>query len=334
MPSSVRYPVITSRRSFAILRNKPLTLSKTPQFPSTRHDYESPEIHSGFMHLINTYHLLDVSFVDAWNECAQARVSATSYRILQARLNISHPISMALTSIQMADILVTQQWLRLIVWQSSMRQGLLSSTSAEESMTFHYPFIIANSLLSAIAPLPATAVDVHGMGIFEKIFEIANTMLDVIQTCGPSMERVQYGICQDPLSVFVRTLSSTSRSQKQYASFLLEKATEKPELCRLTNGLLASNLAPGTLSLGPQEVTNGPDRLNCTSNRPLTTGQSQEITLNEINDDVEELPEETTILADDLQIIPLDPVEDCAASWESNLEVKPPKIFTSEIDGI
>src|SRR4051812_22383169 len=113
---------LISVRSYAILRHKPLTLSKTPDFPSTLHEYESPKIHSGFMHLVQSYHLLDSNFVDSWNEASEAPVSTLTYTALQRQLNLPHPSQLSLTDIQKADILVTQQWLRLIVWQSSMRQ--------------------------------------------------------------------------------------------------------------------------------------------------------------------------------------------------------------------
>ncbi|KAG4413768.1 hypothetical protein IFR04_013118 [Cadophora malorum] len=218
--------------SFAILRHKPLTLQKTPSFPSTLHSYESPAIHSGFMHLVNSYHLLDSSFVDSWNESASAPASTATYTSLQQQLSRPHSASISLTSIQKADILVTQQWLRLIVWQSSMRQGLLSSNAEDESMTFRYPLKIAHSLLDVISSLPTHSIEVHGMGIFEKIFEIGNTMLDVMQACGSSIPNESYGVVQDPFEVFVKTLSQTPNSQRQYANLLLAKAAEKPEIQR------------------------------------------------------------------------------------------------------
>jgi hypothetical protein len=231
-------------RSFAILRHKPLTLSKTPEFPTTLHDYELPEIHDGFMHLVNSYHLLDSSFVDSWNESSGAPVSTVTYTALQRQLNLPHPSNVSLTDIQKADILVTQQWLRLIVWQSSMRQGLLSSTAEDESMTFRYPLQIAHSLLDVISSLPTTSIEVHGMGIFEKIFEIGNTMLDVMQACGTSLPNESYGVAQDPFEVFVKTLSQTPNSQRQYATLLLAKAAEKPEFQRLTQTLTPSLSLP------------------------------------------------------------------------------------------
>ncbi|KAF4627509.1 hypothetical protein G7Y89_g10641 [Cudoniella acicularis] len=226
-----------TERSFAILRHKPLTLQKTPNFPTTLHEYEAPEIHSGFMHLVNSYHLLDSSFVDSWNEASDAPASTFTYTALQQQLNRPHPSHISLTDIQKADILVTQQWLRLIIWQSSMRQGLLSSNAEDESMTFRYPLKIAHSLLDVISSLPTTSIEVHGMGIFEKIFEIGNTMLDVMQACGMSISNDHYGVGQDPFGMFVKTLSQTPNSQRQYANLLLAKAAEKPEIQRFSQSL-------------------------------------------------------------------------------------------------
>ncbi|KAH8670305.1 hypothetical protein BGZ60DRAFT_32862 [Tricladium varicosporioides] len=247
-----------TERSFAILRHKPLTLQKTPEFPSTLHEYESPEIHSGFMHLVNSYHLLDASFVDSWNEASDAPASTNTYTALQRQLNLPHPAHLSLTDIQRADILVTQQWLRLIIWQSSMRQGLLSSNAEDESMTFHYPLKIAHSLLDVISSLPTTSIEVHGMGIFEKIFEIGNTMLDVMQACGMNISSDAYGVTQDPFGVFVKTLSQTPNSQRQYANLLLAKAQEKPEIQRfsqyLSPALSDNTMIPPTNLFGSTDV--------------------------------------------------------------------------------
>ena len=189
------------------------------------------------MHLVHSYHLLDSSFVDSWNEASDAPASTLTYTALQQQLNLPHPSHVSLTDIQKADILVTQQWLRLIVWQSSMRQGLLSSHAEDESMTFRYPLKIAHSLLSVISSLPTTSIEVHGMGIFEKIFEIGNTMLDVTQACGTTIPSESYGVAQDPFEMFVKTLSQTPNSQRQYANLLLAKAAEKPEIQRFSQTL-------------------------------------------------------------------------------------------------
>jgi len=201
------------------------------------------------MHIVHSYHLLDSNFVDSWNEASEAPASTLTYTALQQQLNLPHPSHLSLTSIQKADILVTQQWLRLIVWQSSMRQGLLSSTAEDESMTFRYPLKIAHSLLNVISSLPTTSIEVHGMGIFEKIFEIGNTMLDVMQVYGPNIQHEIYGVSQDPFEMFIKTLSQTPNSQKQYANLLLAKAAEKPEMLRFGSGLSPGLEDPTTVNL-------------------------------------------------------------------------------------
>lgn len=203
------------------------------------------------MHLVHSYHLLDSNFVDSWNEASDAPVSTLTYTALQQQLNLSHPSHLSLTTIQKADILVTQQWLRLIVWQSSMRQGLLSSVATDESMTFRYPLKIAHSLLSVVFSLPIASIEVHGMGIFEKIFEIGNSMVDVMQAYGSQIPHEVYGICQDPLDMFVKTLSQTPNAQRQYANLLLAKATEKPEIRRFSHNLMKE------LSIGTFPEENG-----------------------------------------------------------------------------
>ena len=132
-----------------------------------------------------------------------------------------------------------------------MRQGLLSSVADDESMTFRYPLKIAHSLLNVISTLPTTSIEVHGMGIFEKIFEIGNTMLDVMQACGTMIPHEHYGVVQDPFDMFVKTLSQTPNSQRQYASLLLAKAAEKPEIQRFSQTLapaLSNNILPVSMS--------------------------------------------------------------------------------------
>ncbi|GKT86401.1 fungal specific transcription factor [Colletotrichum tofieldiae] len=155
--------LFVTERSFAILRNKPITFKRTPSLPTTRHPYEGPDIHAGFLQLVSSYTPLDESFVTAWNEGSDPRVSATTFLALQNLLSLppaflrprgrsppSQPHGQLMgsfgassaardsgapepTDIQKADLLITQQWLRLIVWQSSMRQGLLSWTNPADS---------------------------------------------------------------------------------------------------------------------------------------------------------------------------------------------------------
>lgn len=158
------------------------------------------------------------------------------------------------TAIQKADLLITQQWLRLIVWQSSFRQSLLSWTASHESMHFAFPLAIARSTANVLRSLPSSAVEVHGMGIFEKIFEIGTWCMNVLgaidraSATGTPISGIRgtmgmdfvgtgdlgvlgvsrKGVAIDPLEFFVRTLSATPNSRTQFAERLLMFAQERP----------------------------------------------------------------------------------------------------------
>ncbi|CAJ2510626.1 Uu.00g062510.m01.CDS01 [Anthostomella pinea] len=287
--------LFVTERSFAILRNKPLTLRKTPRLPTRGHDYEGPDIHSGFMKLVNSYIPLDESFVNAWNDGSDPRVSAATYLSLQrifaqpldflSRLRRkNHPTGLLSsyknedeeveisepTAIQKADLLMTQQWLRLIIWLSAFRQGLLSTASPEESMNFSFPLSIARDTAAALQSLPSSAIEVHGMGIFEKIFEIGTWCVNVLGAydAGSSSSRGPYGRATnntagmdlvrgdlgllgqggrlgahtDPLEFFVKTLSLSPNSRKMFAEKLLMFAGDTP-------GGLRTSLSPAPSTL-------------------------------------------------------------------------------------
>lgn len=330
----VFWQLFVTERSFAILRNKPLTLRKTPSLPTTRHDYEEPEIHAGFLKLVSSYVPLDESFVNAWNDGSDPSVSATTYLHLQQILaqpldflrprrksspdavpiSTPSPTSTARpstagtspptrtdmgsdaaeeeeveevepnpTDIQKADLLMTQQWLRLIVWQSSFRQGLLSTAAPHASFSFGFPLLIARDTAAVLQSLPSRAVEVHGMGIFEKIFEIgvwcvnvlhaydANAASGAMRPFGGAMDGPvslggggggddgmdflagdlallsgssgRGGVVLDPLEFFVKTLSASPNSKTMYADKLLLFAGE-------TAGGMRTSLSPSISAAG------------------------------------------------------------------------------------
>ena len=84
---------------------------------------------------------------------------------MQQQLTDAVPLNLKCTEIQEADMRITQQWLRTIVWQLSTASGCLSSTNADESMTFRYPIEIAKDLASVTMRISLPAMQVHGIGL-------------------------------------------------------------------------------------------------------------------------------------------------------------------------
>ncbi|KAJ4397895.1 hypothetical protein N0V85_006431 [Neurospora sp. IMI 360204] len=328
-------------RSFAILRNKPLMLRRTPKLPMTLHAYESRVIHTGFLQLLGIYIPLRDSIIEAWTYGSHPTVDVNTYLALQNQLarpagssgglSIPHPLlppspTVAVSSVQIpvtqacgfsdlslssssisssptdpvapvaeptasqtAELLVTQQWLRLIIWLSSLRQGYLSWAAENESMHFAFPLTIARQTalvlrsLLQIGGLEANgmaALEVNGIGIFEKIFEIGAWCMNVLDsydkaslegqflslpnfgrkhsacsgkgkqaarsaTNSPAEQTMDYeeGDDVDLLDVFMRALSATPTSRKQFAEPLYMWATTRPGGMRIRS---SSGLHPDT----------------------------------------------------------------------------------------
>lgn len=116
-------------------------------------------------------------------------------------------------------------------------------------MDVAFPLEIARSTVSILESLPSTAVEVHGMGIFEKIFKIGAAYIDALSACdsaGPTMGRRlglgmdfangdldvlgigRRGFTIDPLEFFVKTLSATPNSRTQFAEQLIVHASQRP----------------------------------------------------------------------------------------------------------
>lgn len=141
------------------------------------------------------------------------------------------------TAIQKADLLITQQWLRLIVWRKSEQRKLLSWNAQHESMNVAFPFDIARQTVAILQSLPSTAVEVHGMGIFEKIFKIGVSYVDTLSAHDVAgrgnlgvgvLSPGRRGFAIDPLEFLVKTLSATPNSRTQFAEELTAYAGRRP----------------------------------------------------------------------------------------------------------
>jgi hypothetical protein len=91
----------------------------------------------------------------------------TAHQILTAQHTLASLIFDLdnLTDVQKADVIITQQWLKLVLWQLSMRLGLLSSAALDPSLSYHFPCQIAKSLCELLPTVSTAAIFIHGMAI-------------------------------------------------------------------------------------------------------------------------------------------------------------------------
>jgi hypothetical protein len=162
------YVLSLTERGLTLLRNKPFAIVMFDSPPEERFADEDPRILVGLQSLSKLFYLLDKQFLDTWMiGSAGSAVPETKAQILNAQHTLAHLRFDVdnLTDIQKADILIAQQWLRLVFWQLSMRQGLLSSASEDPTLSYQFPCVIAQSLCIALAMISMAAVHIHGMAI-------------------------------------------------------------------------------------------------------------------------------------------------------------------------
>ncbi|KAL8730956.1 MAG: hypothetical protein Q9166_003746 [cf. Caloplaca sp. 2 TL-2023] len=171
--------LFVTERAYALQRHRPLTLHATINLPSVAEDPSNPV--AGFIHLVNLYRPFDDIFIGLWNK-SKTDCSTLCLAQLQTQLSQALPAVLDSTETQAADLRTSQHWLRTMVWQLSITNGYLSSTSPDSSMTFGYPIEIAKDLVAVTSQLSRRSMEVHGVGLIEKIFDVACTLIDVMSS--------------------------------------------------------------------------------------------------------------------------------------------------------
>ncbi|KAL8709622.1 MAG: hypothetical protein Q9220_005714 [cf. Caloplaca sp. 1 TL-2023] len=192
--------LFVTERAYALQKHRPLTLHATINLPSAEEDPSKPI--AGFLHLVALYRPFDDTFIGLWNK-SRTDCSTLWLAHLQRQLTQALPAVLEGTETQAADLRTSQHWLRTIVWQLSITNGFLSSTSPDSSMTFGYPIEIAKDLI-------------------EKLFDVACTLIDVM-SCVPH-ESQDFGMGpQDYLNHLVRLISRLRGGKSRYLPLLVTK---------------------------------------------------------------------------------------------------------------
>ena len=198
---------------------------------------------TGLCYLANLFRVIDDEFSRVWNK-ARSECSVSWLTQRQKQITDALPEDISCTEIQEADLRVTQQWLRAIVWQLATASGCLSSQSTDVSMTFSYPIKIAGDLLLTVNRLSRQSLEIHGIGLvsfpscgsekktktkmrltiwqIEKLFDIACTLVDVM-SCVP-LESSTYEMGpQECLGRFLGLISTLRGGSSRYVGLLQEK---------------------------------------------------------------------------------------------------------------
>lgn len=85
------------------------------------------------------------------------------------------------TSSQQADILVNQQWLLNRLWHLCLSHKLLVPQSGHAALSIYNAVSIAENTLRICETMPLASIEVHGIGMIEKLYTIVESAIAAIQ---------------------------------------------------------------------------------------------------------------------------------------------------------
>lgn len=154
-----------TERGHAMQHGTPICLTKSISLPSN--ETQDSQLLEAFHSLVELFASVDGVLVDS-----EAASGKHNHRCSRERLvRIQHELRrndqwpMEWNETQRSDVSVTQQWLRMLVWQLSLSNVTMSSEPGDDSMSFAYPAHVSRDALRSISTVSFDALVAHGPGM-------------------------------------------------------------------------------------------------------------------------------------------------------------------------
>ncbi|KAL3953305.1 hypothetical protein ACCO45_013248 [Purpureocillium lilacinum] len=172
----VLWLLFVTERGVALLHRLPAVLKPNILLPWYGVADDIAHILPEFLKLVNLFWVFDQSGMFEWLRSAEsgsgASISQSCITMLQQTLEDSTKGDYwGGNDIQRADMLVTRQWMRAVLWRAALRFGILIPIN---------PLDIAQEFLTLIASIPPAALESHGPTVEFKTFEIATAVIDAM----------------------------------------------------------------------------------------------------------------------------------------------------------
>ncbi|CAL5872424.1 uncharacterized protein PFLUO_LOCUS6688 [Penicillium psychrofluorescens] len=242
-----------TERGYALQQAKPVMLRSSIHKPQVLCS-EDPILAYGFINLINIFEKLTASLYD-WLSAGGGDGLLERPPTSAIQSNLCKPVVLdGVLEIQQVDILVTQQWLQAMMWKLSMSRATQPGSRDEAVIPFHLPVLVGKAVMSVIGTASQGAVDAHGIGMEQKLFDMGSSVADVTNSLGPKgMHRLAESTV-DPRELLwgiLHTLSQIRGSPSYLFPTLLERCKTVLGLdCTITTG----NWLPGLGQASPDDL--------------------------------------------------------------------------------
>lgn len=177
----VYWLLFITERAHSIQNDVPTMLKRSPDIPQLE-NLNDGSVTPAFIHLCRLFNILDATLT------ADPAGAREALAFAQQQLGEDEPTRNLENELQRADISMTQQWMRIFLWQHALKVTNLRSTDKEDEFSFAFPAKVAQNALSFLCTLPKESLEAHGPGMESKLFDIANSLADVM-ICVPSLNQ-------------------------------------------------------------------------------------------------------------------------------------------------
>jgi len=147
-----------TERAHSIQHDVPTMLKRTQSLPQLE-NLDDGLVTPAFIQLCKLFHILDITITadptTARNALARAQQELSSD---EAPLSLENEL-------QRADISMTQQWMRIFLWQHALNVTNLSSANTEGEFSFSFPAKVAQNVLGNMSSLSQQSIEAHGPGM-------------------------------------------------------------------------------------------------------------------------------------------------------------------------
>lgn len=147
-------------RAYALQRKKPILLHGNIRKPSI-FTSAAPALLYGFVNLISVFEKLTPEFYN-WN-ASDSGDSINTYALSEIYQSIASPLPplIEIPEIQQVDLVVTQQWLQIRLWQTAIDHA----SKCGEVLPLQAPAAAGRAVMGFLATVSHESTDAHGIGI-------------------------------------------------------------------------------------------------------------------------------------------------------------------------
>lgn len=226
-----------TERGYALQQAKPVMLRNSIHKPQVL-CADDPILAYGFINLINIFEKLTVNLYD-WVSAGGGDGEMPPTSSIQSSLCKAISLE-GVSEIQKVDILITQQWLQAMMWKLSMTRASQPGSRDDAVLPFHLPVLVGKAVMGVISAASQGAVDAHGIGMEQKLFDLGSSVADVSRSLGSKAAHRLAESAVDPRELLwgiVSTLSRIRGSQSYLLPALLERCQGILSLeCLLSTG--------------------------------------------------------------------------------------------------